>query len=608
MRSANREWGLLGLAAALILIFVVQTFLESRVKSPTSDEPPHIAAGLSYLATHTFRANPQHPPLMKELAALSLLAGGVRWPRNAETDHLIHGQLRPGEQPEWAIGDELIAVNGPDHVMAWARAPMILVAAMLAMVLFLWGRQTIGSLAALGAVLLCTMDPNIIGHSYLVTTDVGITAFLIVFLFALWNYVLHPGRKPLVLCGLALGGLLCAKFSAVLMLPAIPVLLLAAKVWPPIADRSARATAARFRARRNDPCPCGSGKKFKACHGAPGAAKASSVFRQDLFREAVKCLYAFLAMSAVAVVVIQAVYLFSSDPLLYIKGIQQVNADHVKDYPIYFAGHIQDRFLSYFAFAWLLKEPLATIILAAIGLVTLIRSKSISRTAKLFLLLPPAVMFLAATFLADEVGVRYIMPAFPFGYLLGGLGLATLLRMPVAWARAAAVILCTWVVVAALGIYPDHLPYFNESACLLRDPAAIGWDGGTRCGTLWLDDSNVDWGQSLKQLKTWLDRNLPGREINLLNTYGFPATVYSIRYHELSPNDLAVDPQPGIYAVTAHMVARIPAYPGASDWLRRVPPAGIAGHSIYIYDIGQPPASRQQASQSTTSTPHLVPW
>lgn len=23
--------------------------------------------------------------------------------------------------------------------------------------------------------------------------------------------------------------------------------------------------------KRNDPCPCGSGKKYKRCHGAPGA-------------------------------------------------------------------------------------------------------------------------------------------------------------------------------------------------------------------------------------------------------------------------------------------------------------------------------------------------
>jgi len=593
MPSAKRESRLLGLAAgALVLIFLVQALLESRLKSPTSDEPPHIAAGLSYLETRTFRANPQHPPLLKELAALSLLAGGIRWPRNAETEHLIHDEPKPGEQPEWAIGDQLIAANGPDRVMMWARAPLLLVAAMLAAVLFLWGRQMTGGMAAAGAVLLYTMDPTILGHSYLVTTDVGITAFLVLFLFALWNYVLHPGRYRLALCGLALGALLSTKFSAVLMLPVIPVLLLASKIWPPEADAAVPSPAPRYRAGRNEPCPCGSGKKFKACHGAPGAAKPVSPLRRDLLSKAIPCFYAFLAMGVVAVVVIQAVYLFSSDPLLYVKGFQKVNADHIKDYPIYFAGRIQDRFATYFVFAWLLKEPLATIILAAIGLAALIRSKRISITAKLFLLLPPAAMFLGATILADEVGVRYVMPAFPFGHLLGGAGLAALFRMTAGWARAAGVVLCAWVVVAALGVYPDHLPYFNESACLLRDPGKIGLDGGTRCGPLWLDDSNVDWGQSLKQLKTWLGRNAPGREILLLNTFGFPAEVYGIRNQKLEPNDLAVEPQPGLYAVTAHMVARIPAYPGASDWLRRVPPLAIAGHSVYIYDITRPAASR----------------
>jgi hypothetical protein len=204
---------------------------------------------------------------------------------------------------------------------------------------------------------------------------------------------------------------------------------------------------------------------------------------------------------------------------------------------------------------------------------------------KWFLLLPPAMMFLGATLRADEIGVRYIMPVFPFAHLLGGLGLATLWRMSAKWARPVAVALCAWVVVAAFGVYPDRLPYFNESACLLRDPGKIGLDGGTRCGALWLDDSNVDWGQSLKQLKSWLDANAPGRPILLSNTFNFPAETYGIRYQAITPNDLAAGPLPALYAVTAHMVARVPAYPGASDWLRRVPPIAMVGHSLYIYDM-----------------------
>ena len=34
--------------------------------------------------------------------------------------------------------------------------------------------------------------------------------------------------------------------------------------------------------------------------------------------------------------------------------------------------------------------------------------------------------------------------------------------------------------IAAAGIYPDHLSYFNEMACLLKTPSNVGLDGGTR--------------------------------------------------------------------------------------------------------------------------------
>src|SRR5262249_4307277 len=63
----------------LLAFFLVQSFSVSLRKSPVFDEPAHIAAGLSYLATGSFVANAQHPPLLKELAAFSLRIAGVRW-------------------------------------------------------------------------------------------------------------------------------------------------------------------------------------------------------------------------------------------------------------------------------------------------------------------------------------------------------------------------------------------------------------------------------------------------------------------------------------------------------------------------------------------------
>lgn len=601
------------LAAALVAVFLLLSFTESRLKSPIWDEPSHIASGLSYFVTHQiFRANPQHPPLLKELSALSLMAGGVRWPHSPEANYLVHG-----DDPsrvfglDLPIGDALIRDNGADRVLFWARLPFILLTAGLAVLLYLWGRQLLGSVAALGAVFVFVLDPTILAHSYLVTTDVGLAAFTILLMFALWNYVRDPSWKRLVFCGLALGGVLATKFSAVFLLPVVALLLMAclrwrpnpesagepAILWPrlpsrPLSDAEAddampvnqRAAAAQVR--RKDLCPCGSGRKYKNCHGVPAAKPKTHRGRSILLVCGV-----FAAMCVVAALVIEATYFFPSDPLMYVKGALMVNADHDPTYLFFLAGQFSFHFPSYFAIAYFLKEPIAGIVLAAIGLVALAKSRSIPTIGKLFILLPPIVLFLAVSVLADNMGIRYIVPVLPFVYLLAGLGLATLVDAARTrrWAGYLAAALCAWLVLAAVGVYPDHLSYFNEAACLLDQPGQIGLDGGTRCGPAWLDDTNVEWGQGMKQLKVWLDRHAAGRTPKLLMSASYPPDAYGIRYDHITPADLTREPAPGLYVVSAHFVARIPALPASSDWLHRIQPIAIVGHSLYVYDIPQTP-------------------
>ena len=128
---------------------------------------------------------------------------------------------------------------------------------------------------------------------------------------------------------------------------------------------------------------------------------------------------ALVIMGVIAVVVVEAFYFFPSDPFLYLKGMSLVNADHVRGYDAYMAGRFSKHFLSYFALAWLLKEPIPSIVLAIVGLVLAWRSKTLELIDKLFLLLPPAALFVAHTFMADNLGFRYVIPVLPFGYLLG---------------------------------------------------------------------------------------------------------------------------------------------------------------------------------------------
>ena len=219
------------LAAVLLAVFLAQSFFSSLQKSPVYDEPPHIASGLSYLATGVFRANLQHPPLLKEMSALFLNAAGIHWPQSDDAKALTSGAPQ-GENAEWPIGNDVIASNGPDRVMFWARLPFILLAGLLGVLIYVWGRELAGNMAALGALFLYALDPTIVAHSYLVTTDVGLATFSMLFLWTVWRYVNQPTRRRLAICGLAMGAMLGAKFSALFMAASGAVLLLAAIRWP----------------------------------------------------------------------------------------------------------------------------------------------------------------------------------------------------------------------------------------------------------------------------------------------------------------------------------------------------------------------------------------
>jgi hypothetical protein len=547
-RNPRQDLWPLAVAGVLIAAFAAIQISEARLASPAYDEPPHIAAGLSYFVTHEiFRANPQHPPLLKELSGLSLMAGGIRWPHSPDADYLVHG-----DDParvfglDWPIGNDLIRQNGPDRVLLRARLPMVLVAALLVVVLFLWGRQLFGARAAAAAVFVCVLDPTLLAHGHFVTTDVGAAAFILCALYALWNWIQRPHWSRALLTGLATGAALSAKFSAALLPLLIGVLMLVSLRWTP----------------------------------GGGAAPEP---RARLKRMAI----ALGVIGATAFLFVQATYFFPGDLAMYLKCAGMVNADRDPRFVAYLGGEVRRSFPEYFSVAYLLKEPVAGITLAAIGLVALIRSRAVPRLAKAFLLLPPAVLFLAVSASADDLGVRYLIPALVFFFLLAGFGIESLCRAAgrSRLAGVAAAALCLWLLVAAAGVYPDHLSYFNEAACLLTEPGRIGLDGGSRCGTEWLDDSNIDWGQGLKQLKTWLDRNAPGRELNLAVTNPFPPDAYGIRCRRLAPDDLFQEPSPGLYAVSAHLVARVPASGAAGQWLRHTKPDAIVGHALYIYDI-----------------------
>ena len=547
------------LVAVALAVAAIQGWQAIRSKSPTFDEPAHIGAGLSYLKTGEFRINLQHPPLLKEIAAVPLLMTGARWPMTEAQWKEVGDPPDPGLQ--WFVGNEVLYGNGPDKVLFATRLPFLLMLLLLILVVFLWGREMLGAWPAAVAALLVGLDPTLAAHGVLVTTDTGFALTAVLFAWSLWRFVTHRTLPRLLAAGAMLGLALGAKFTGALLVPlALALLLLAGRYVPAGPARPGR---------RADPYAM--------------EEKAARV---------VGILAIFGLLVAVAGLVLHALYFLPSDPFLYLKGILRVNADHDPAYRPYMAGGFKPHFWTYYLVTWLLKEPLPAIALALTGLVVLFRrDRSVADLDRAFLVLPPAAILVFYTLFSHNLGFRYLIPMLPFLHLLAGFGAAWLWRSGGALRRATAPLLLVWLAVNAYGIAPDPLAFFNESACLVTHPSRIGLDAGSACGIEWLDDSNVDWGQGLKQLKGWLDANAPNRRIGL----GYFGTgrpdAYGIDFDRLGGQEIDRGLRPGLHAISAHLLARSLGSlrarhgHGPGNWIDHTPPKAVVGHAYYIYEI-----------------------
>src|SRR3989338_4044520 len=203
---------------SLLFLTFLLPFLSMQNFSPASDEVTHLPSGYSYLRTGEIKLNPQHPPLIKMLAAIPLLFLDLKFDSN---DPNLIGP----KTDEWQFGRDFLFNNGADRLLFWGRIPIILLSVLLGWDVFKWGRELFGHKAGVVGLFIYAFMPNIIAHSQFVTTDFGVTAFSFIALYHLWKFTVNPSSKNILYSGLTLGLALGSKFSAVLLLPTSLILL-----------------------------------------------------------------------------------------------------------------------------------------------------------------------------------------------------------------------------------------------------------------------------------------------------------------------------------------------------------------------------------------------
>ncbi len=542
------RWVGLGGGILLILAFVAQGLAFFESNSQTSDEAVHLAAGYSYLTRSDFRLNPEHPPLIKELCALSVLLA-YRIP------------FQPDERfwrvaDQWRIGrDFLYGSPQPwEKILTAGRLPNLLLGAALVGLIGWWSRRLWGDWAAVTAMALAAFEPNLIANSCLVTTDLGAALFTFLTLYLLWEYTASPSWALLIGSGLSMGMALASKYSTVIL-----VAIVAGVIGCHILFCEGSFSF-----------PPRGASKPKGSSAAPGAGART-----------LRAIAPYLLLCAIAALVILAVYRFQGFSTWW-EGWSRVLAHQEEGHHSFFLGEYSTQgWWSYFLVAFLMKTPVGTLVLITASLIFFRAGRPLNRRDLVFLLLPVAMLFLAASKGRINIGLRHVLPVYPLLLVLAS-RMATLKWRRIGAKVAAVGIPVVLTAASSLRVAPHQLAYFNELV------------GGPDRGLMYLSDSNIDWGQDLVGVKRYMDReDLP---MIYLAYFGNPPPAalgirfqYAPGFGHLEPPSMDALPPGALREILAISVTRLQGLlPGNRDlyaWLWGRAPVGKIGYSIYLYDI-----------------------
>jgi 4-amino-4-deoxy-L-arabinose transferase-like glycosyltransferase len=238
----------------------------------------------------------------------------------------------------------------------------------------------------------------------------------------------------------------------------------------------------------------------------------------------------------------------------------------------------------------LFKAPVAAIaaVLAAIALgARWLRRDEIDLAPHAWLTwclaVPPVAYGIVLMASGAKAGVRLAFPLLPFVMIATGLVAARAIHIYGRPARRAAVLLAAILAIECLVAWPDYIAFFNVAA------------GGPRGGARLLGDSNLDWGQDLKLLKSWQEAN-PDEKLYLVYDGSADPAGYGIRYvnafgaYPFGPQRGPID-APGVLAISVSSLQGLRSLPELEpmlEELKRSDPLAVLGGSIYLYRVTPP--------------------
>lgn len=641
------------LAAFLLALMLGLAFFSMRGDSGTFDEVAHLPAGYSYITQKDMRLNPEHPPLVKDLAGLSVLV----WSKITDTKITVPTDIKAWTDDvngQWDFGNAFLYNSGnpAESIFFFGRLPMLLILLVLGIFIFIWTRQLFGNSAALLALFLFCLSPTFIAHGRYITTDVAAATgfFIATYYFICW--LKKPSVWNLICATIFFGLAQLIKFSLFLLIPffgLLTIIWIALKIYNKyslVKNKTIRYAELQHEAKEpsakiifrflgglaiifaiayifvvvpvysyhvaNYP-PQKQASDITAILNTSGGAPNGQIFDSckniEYIKRCPREISIWLAQRSIPE------RAFSQ----YLYGLLMMLQRAEGGNTTYFLGQISAAGWSvYFPIMYLLKEPLSLHILTLIALI--IAGSSLfspygrspeRRKGKLggifswlnlnfeivAMILLIAIYWYSSIRSPLNIGVRHVLPTFVFIYVLVASAIAKWLnprRTPPPFQGGGRegvikllkytliVILLAWQAITIFAIYPSFLAYYNEII------------GGSKNGYKVATDSNLDWGQDLRRLAIWTEKNKIDKIYIDYFGGGPPKRYLGDKFlpwwGEKNPADLKSGDWLAISAnsLQGGRAEAINNYDKPTDyyrWLDKYEPVTMIGYSIFVYQI-----------------------
>ena len=543
---------------ALLAIFFFRGLYLNSYHSLTSDEPV-IYTGLALWKTGNFEHSPTHPPAMKLLTAIFTLPlhPNIVIPEGfPNIDEFLYGR-----QLIFQFNQQIF-----QKMIDWGRFPALLLGLLAAVYVYKWASEITNKKSALLAVTLYIFFPSIVALSAVADNDIMITAFFLMTAYYFKHYISGNSTKDAVLTGVCLGVTLLSKHTGILV---IPIMLFASLI---ILFTSHKLPMLKFIPSNN----------------------------QNFKRSILAIIAFFVFIGIISAAVVNAGYFFQGTftplgeykfeqnffpifnspalswipvplPYWYLKGLETNQIFSVNAH--YFHGNwVTTEDWYFFIFSFLVKTPIPLLIMLLIALVFYKKLSVNKRIDMILILLTVVGITLFFSLKQYKLGIRHLLPIYPFMFILVAMLWHHVSEVNMVRLKKFLMLMFAWYLISTTIVHPYYLSYMN------------GFVGGSENGYKWFLDSNVDWGQDLNAVKSWMDKS--GYNEIGLSYYG--SDVPQIR--GIKSHMIPCEKTTGLHVLSINnLYGNI--FTGQPkncyEWLRNIQPTDRIGYSMLVYNIPQ---------------------